>query len=422
MFNVLRNVLKRRLPKRLSYEDARAVLEAHERDLHKDLAHRADAEPEMLYYLAANGDLATRRAVATNPATPAEANRFLADDVDEDVRVDLARKIGRLLPDLMTSERERVTQLTIETLEQLASDQVTRVRAVLAEEIKGLHCVPKHIIQMMVKDLEATVYVPILEYSPLLSDADLLEIIASARAQAALNAVARRRGLEDSISAAVVATLDIPSIASLLANPNARIREETIEKILDDAKDIVPWHGPLVMRTDLSVRALRRVASFVGSSLLQALSDRHGLDSETQSYLGHMLRERLEKEGLERRSQQEKAVDAVRDALARGALDSSFIEEAVETGNRDLVIEGLSELGTTSRQTVERILSARNAKGVTALAWHCGLTMRTAFKIQTLLLKLPAGELLPARAGVGFPMSPEEMRWHLSFFAIQPKA
>jgi hypothetical protein len=170
------------------------------------------------------------------------------------------------------------------------------------------------------------------------------------------------------------------------------------------------------------VRALRRVATFVGSSLLQTLGEKHGLDADTRNYLGHMLRERLEKEGLERRTAQEKAGDAVRDAASRGALDSSFVEEAVETGNREVVIEAMAELGNTNRQTVERIFLARNARGVTALAWHCGLTMRTAFKMQTLLLKLPAADLLPARAGVGFPMSAEEMRWHLSFFAIQAKA
>ena len=158
MLGLLRNPFKRRLPRRLSYEEARAVLEAHERELQRDLAKRTDAEPEMLYYLTENGDVTTRRAVAFNPTTPAEANRFLAEDVDNEVRVDLARKIGRLLPELMVSERERVTQLTIETLERLAADQMVRVRAVLAEEIKALDCVPKHIVLQMARDVEEVVY------------------------------------------------------------------------------------------------------------------------------------------------------------------------------------------------------------------------------------------------------------------------
>src|SRR5262245_36281501 len=225
----------RELAEKLSYEDARAVLESHQHSAERALAARADAEPEMLYYLAEKGDEAARRAVAANPVTPAKADRILADDVDPQVRTELARKIGRLLPDLLTSERERVCELTLETLQKLADDQLPRVRAILAQEIAGLACVPKDIVLKLAHDAEETVRVPILEYSPLLSDNDLLEIIATARAQSALAAIARRKGVSEAVSDAIVASLDIPSVAALLANPNARIREEAIEKIIDHA-------------------------------------------------------------------------------------------------------------------------------------------------------------------------------------------
>jgi hypothetical protein len=35
-----------------------------------------------------------------------------------------------------------------------------------------------------------------------------------------------------------------------------------------------------------------------------------------------------------------------------------------------------------------------------------------------MLLKLHADELLPARAGVAFPLAEDEMRWHLSYFGL----
>ncbi len=59
-----------------------------------------------------------------------------------------------------------------------------------------------------------------------------------------------------------------------------------------------------------------------------------------------------------------------------------------------------------------------SAKPLVALVWHAHLSMRMAFKIQTFVMKLPARELLPARGGVNFPLSKEEMRWHLSYFDI----
>ena len=55
-------------------------------------------------------------------------------------------------------------------------------------------------------------------------------------------------------------------------------------------------------------------------------------------------------------------------------------------------------------EIVARIIHPGSAKAVTALVWRAGLTMRLAFKIQTLMLRLPATETLPARDGVRFPM------------------
>ena len=89
--------------------------------------------------------------------------------------------------------------LTIETLERLARDEEPRVRAMLAEEIKHLDCVPKDVVKRLAGDAEILVCAPVIEYSPLLSDTDLLEVVAVAHANAMLAAVARRKGLSGEV-------------------------------------------------------------------------------------------------------------------------------------------------------------------------------------------------------------------------------
>ena len=98
----------------------------------------------------------------------------------------------RLMPGLSERENARVMALTIETLECLARDAAVRVRAILAEEIKLLDCVPKHLVLGLARDVNAIVAVPILQYSPLLSDSDLMEIIACGQVQDVLTAIANR--------------------------------------------------------------------------------------------------------------------------------------------------------------------------------------------------------------------------------------
>ena len=82
------------------------------------------------------------------------------------------------------------------------------------------------------------------------------------------------------------------------------------------------------------------------------------------------------------------------------------------------MIAALSLLARVPADIVRRILQSGAAKAVTALVWRAGLNMRAAFKIQTFIMHLPAGELLPARGGVDFPMSEDEMRWHLGYFEV----
>src|ERR1700688_2808732 len=52
LLGFLRRLLKtKELPEKLSYEQARSVLEVRKQQLEEELAERADAEPEMLYFL-----------------------------------------------------------------------------------------------------------------------------------------------------------------------------------------------------------------------------------------------------------------------------------------------------------------------------------------------------------------------------------
>jgi len=210
----------------------------------------------------------------------------------------------------------------------------------------------------------------------------------------------------------------VQAVAALLANPNAGIRENTMERIIDHAEKIALWQGPLIKRSDLSLRALRRIAGFVGVALLRELTDRHDLDDETVQYFKRCLRLRLESDDQTVETKEGKARAEVIAARDKGKLDERYVEDAVEAGRRDIVIESLVVLAHAERAVIEKIFFSRSAKALTALAWKAGLTMRISFKIQTMLLKLHADELLPARSGVAFPMTEDEMRWHLSYFGF----
>jgi uncharacterized protein (DUF2336 family) len=131
--------------------------------------------PEFPYFFATDEDPAVRKAVAKNDGSPLQADLVLAKDVNQQVREELAYKIGHLIPTLTDHESERLAEMTFQVLEILAKDQVPQVRAIIADEIKHLVDVPKRLIKRLTQDAEDAVAGPILEYSPLLSDEQILQ-------------------------------------------------------------------------------------------------------------------------------------------------------------------------------------------------------------------------------------------------------
>lgn len=404
----------------LAYEEARTLLASQDTDARRALAARSDLEPEMLYYLASDTDITTRVEVAANPVTPHQANTLLAEDEEISVREELTAKISRLLPDLSGKETQKLREQTIELIEKLAQDQEPRVRTILAEEIKTSTFVPRHVVQALSRDQELSVCGPILRYSPLLSDADLIELIATTQVTGAIEAIAGREALSADVSDKVVASLDIPAVATLLANDSAQIRAEAMEEIVRNAEEVSQWHGPVSMRPDLSIRAVRRIAQFVGRDLLYGMADRLGLDEETRRLLSGRLHDRLD-EGPANETEVN-ALKIVQRARKQGRLDASFVTEAAEQGLSEQVALTLNMLSGLGVDDVRRVLTSRNGKALTALVWRARLPMRVSVVIQTHIMRLTPPNLLPARGGSEFPLTDEEMTRMLDYFGLDARS
>jgi uncharacterized protein (DUF2336 family) len=394
----------------LSYEEQKQLVQSSDPDVRRALAERPDVRPEILYYMAQDTSPQVRRALAANNATPVQADLILATDVDDDVRCDLALKIARLVPDMDAQEQERVREITLETLQLLAEDQLPRVRAIVAEELKRTEGVPRPLVQQLARDIEAIVAAPILEYSPLLSDADLIEVIAAGTAREAVAAIARREALSAEVSDAVVATFDVAAVADLLANRSAQIREDTLDRIIENANEVEEWHQPLVVRPELSIRAVRRIAGFVAASLVAILAERNGLDEETVSFLNERVRERLRGDEPGRSVEEDRA----QRMFTAGNLNDEALREAIQAGRREFVLAALTLAAALPRDVVQRALRSGSGALVTALVWQAGFSMRTALQVQSRIARLSPTRILNARNGTDFPLSPDEMRDQLA--------
>lgn len=80
---------------KLDYDKAKELASEQSPEARRELASRADVQPEILYFLADDSDVDVRRTVAANRSTPPHAGAILATDDDIEVRFNLAQQIGR---------------------------------------------------------------------------------------------------------------------------------------------------------------------------------------------------------------------------------------------------------------------------------------------------------------------------------------
>jgi len=399
----------------ISYEESKRLARDADTAVRTELARRQDIRPEILYYLAEDVASEVRCEIAANRRTPGQADLILARDADEAVRRQLAHKIAQLMPELDAEQLRQAHQHVVEVLQVLAQDQATRVRQILADTLKDVASAPPGVIQRLARDAEEVVACPVLEFSPLLSDDDLVEIIGGGCVPGKLRAISRRRGVCEQVADAIAATDEQSAISALLANTSAQIREETLDNLVAAALDVSAWHEPLVKRPSLSKGAIQKLAGFVAASLLELLQARKDLDKKTARAVAKEVDRRL-KSGDGAVAAKESAEERAKRLHENGALADDVLTRALNSGDRDLVRHGLAVRAGLSIALVDHILAARSAKGVTALAWKADCSMRFASQLQLRMGGIPPSQVLNPRAGTDYPLSTEEMNWQIEFF------
>lgn len=408
----------------MDFETAKAVARNGTDAERTALAARADTAPELLYFLAQDPVAAVRRAIATNPATPRQADTMLGRDPDTGVRCLLARKIvGEGLDD---DARTELRRLGFTILETLMRDKAIRVRRALADAVKTVFDAPHEVVAALARDDDARVAAPVLRHSPVLTDDDLVDIVEGGAPDWAHQAIAARERVSERVSAALVDAGATPTVTRLLENREADIAEPALEKIVDRAPGIEAWHEPLVRRPSLPARLARKISGFVSSPLRAALAARgeakgvswsekpaedraDGTPGWSPRGRGADGRRETPMEDGRRETPKERA----RRLHAAGQLTDGILEMALNANEREFIMAALALRAGVPLWGVERIVNGASGKGMTALCWKAGVQMRFAIELQRRLARVPPSRIVLARDGFDYPFTEDDMQSRL---------
>ncbi len=195
--------------------------------------------------------------------------RVLNGDANVDERDQLFRNMAQLFS--YVSDRcddEQVAQYD-EVLCQLAELVEAEARTHVAKILAPLARAPGNVVVKLANDTY-DVAAPLLEFSNVLSDDDLIDIISTQSEQHRV-AIAGRMNVPERVGEAIVEHGDAPSVGRLVRNENATLAEETIVRLVNRAAADADIAAGLRNRADINWDDLRDRIHSAGDKVLEVV-------------------------------------------------------------------------------------------------------------------------------------------------------
>lgn len=411
---------------KVRYEDGKNVAVGGELKQRLSLARDTKTNKELLFYLAEHDpSVKVRKAVASNKSTPIHASGSLAIDKNDDVRLALAGRLVKLLPDLALDTQSQLYAYAVQSLGTLALDEVLKIRKSLAATLKDHAYAPPAVAAQLAKDLEREVAEPILRFCAALKDKDLIDILATHPASWAAEAVAERPKISALVSKAVIKTGNSKAGKLLLKNKGAVINEDVLHEIISRAKEFPEWHEPLVQNHPLPEDMARQLSRYIDTRIRKLLEKKGEYDLQTTEIVTDATKRRIklaeeitQNNKLGSKQAKENVVVRVNQLFSEGKLTEETIADYVALQDKEFLVAALACLTGAKRQNMNKIFDIQKPQMICAVCWKAGLSMRFAFRLQQEVAHIQPKELLYPKNGKDYPLDPKEMKWQLEFLGI----
>lgn len=314
----------------------------------------------------------------TDILTHADVLRLLADPSPE-ARADMAAKVAREFQRGQLSGDER--RIAEEIVRVMARDAVLRVRQALAEHLKESRDLPSDVAMQLARDVDV-VAMPVLRYSSVLTDDDLVMLVKESTS-AKLVAIAHRPTVSETVSDAVVAAADPQAIVALVGNDGAVIAEPALHTVLSRHGGNAELDETMARRQKLPITILERLVAEASDRLRQVLIERHDLPERLASDLVFQTRERATVGLMSARSPASEALELVAHLKQAGRLTPSIILRALCLGDLAFVEAAFATLAQIPVHNARLLIHDAGPLGFKSLYDHAGLpkALSHAFRV-----------------------------------------
>jgi uncharacterized protein (DUF2336 family) len=295
-------------------------------------------------------------------------------------RAEATRSLARawLVSDLSADDRAAAEGALL----MLLDDASPLVRQAMAEVFARSAQAPAAIVQALSLD-QPSVALPVLEHSPLLIDADLVDIVATGNCETQC-AIARRIHLPASVSAAI-AEVGTPAAAlELIENAYAELAPFSWDRIVERHGHLAAIRESMLVLDGLPAATRAALVAKLSDTLAQFVVARNWLSADRAGRVTSEARERSTV-NIAAVSRGDDMSGLVQHLRATGQLTAGLILRALLSGNLELFESALAELSGLPRARVSALLHDRGGASLQALLRRAGLPESTFAAFQMAL-------------------------------------
>lgn len=302
-----------------------------------------------------------------------DVQRLLADPSPA-ARADTAAKVARAYanendggPALSATERELAQAI----IAALARDAETMVRQALAEQLRDSPQLPRGVALRLARDV-AEVATPLLQFSPVFSDTDLVELV-QAVSPLHQTAIAGRSRVSATLAAALVTHAAEPAVAVLMGNRGAAVGSAMMERALERFPDSRALGEALARHPQLPPKFAARLIAQVSDAMREALIGRYQIPPAMAADTMMQLRERSLLGLLGDGAEPPALADLVADLQKRGQLTGTLLLRALAGGDLFFFEHGVAQLANIPLSNARLLLHDPGKRGLAAIYQRCRL-------------------------------------------------
>jgi uncharacterized protein (DUF2336 family) len=287
-------------------------------------------------------------------------------------RAEATRALARawLISDLSHDDRVAAEGALL----MLLDDASPLVRQAMAEVFARSADAPAAIVQALSID-QASVALPVLEHSPLLIDADLVDIVATGNGVMQC-AIARRMNLPAAVCAAIAEVGTAAAALELIENPDAELAPFSWDRIVERHGHLAAIRESMLVLEDLPAATRLALVAKLSETLAQFVVARNWLSADRATRIAGEARDRCTV-NVAARSRGEDMRGLVRHLRSTGQLTAGLILRALLSGNIELFDHALVELSGLSQARVSALVYDRGGASLDALLTRAGLPEST---------------------------------------------